>query len=37
MQALIIPTVMPFDYKNFITSYIGIPVYVLGYFGYKSE
>lgn len=26
---------MPFDYKNFITSYIGIPVYVLGYFGYK--
>lgn len=32
-----VPLVMPFDYKNFITSYIGIPVYVLGYFGYKCE
>ena len=28
---------MPFDYKNFITSYIGIPVYIFGYIGYKRE
>lgn len=28
---------MPFDYKLFITSYIGIPVYVFGYTGYKRE
>ncbi|WRT67563.1 uncharacterized protein IL334_004535 [Kwoniella shivajii] len=26
---------MPFNYKNFITNYIGIPVYVISYFGYK--
>ncbi|WWC88924.1 uncharacterized protein L201_003839 [Kwoniella dendrophila CBS 6074] len=26
---------MPFDYKTFITNYIGIPVYVIAYFGYK--
>jgi yeast amino acid transporter len=26
---------MPFAYKSFITSYIGIPIYVLGYVGYK--
>ncbi|ORY35551.1 putative amino acid transporter [Naematelia encephala] len=26
---------MPFDYKSFITHYIGIPVYVFGYTGYK--
>ena len=24
-----------FDYKNFITGYIGIPVFVISYFGYK--
>lgn len=24
-----------FDYKNFITGYIGIPVYIISYFGYK--
>ena len=24
-----------FDYKSFITSYIGIPIYILGYVGYK--
>lgn len=24
-----------FDYKNFITGYIGIPVYLVSYFGYK--
>jgi amino acid transporter len=29
--------VLEFDYKNFITSYIGIPVYVFGYLGYKRE
>lgn len=28
---------MPWDYKNFITSYIGIPVYVLGYGGFKRK
>ena len=28
---------MPFDYKLFITSYIGIPVYVFGYIGFKCE
>lgn len=28
---------MPFDYKSFITHYIGIPVYIFGYLGYKSE
>jgi amino acid transporter len=26
---------MLFDYKSFITHYIGIPVYVFGYAGYK--
>ncbi|TYJ51597.1 hypothetical protein B9479_007822 [Cryptococcus floricola] len=26
---------MPWDYKTFITNYIGIPVYVIGYCGYK--
>jgi len=26
---------MPFAYKTFITHYIGIPVYVFGYLGYK--
>ncbi|WVQ82813.1 hypothetical protein IAT38_004945 [Cryptococcus sp. DSM 104549] len=26
---------MPFAYKSFITNYIGIPVYVIGYCGYK--
>lgn len=26
-----------FDYKSFITHYIGIPVYVFGFLGYKSE
>lgn len=26
---------MPFNYKLFITAYIGIPVYVFGYLGYK--
>jgi amino acid permease len=26
---------MPFAYKTFITHYIGIPVYVFGYIGYK--
>ncbi|KAK6908424.1 amino acid transporter [Kwoniella mangroviensis CBS 10435] len=26
---------MPFDYKTFITNYIGIPVYVIAYVGYK--
>lgn len=24
-----------FDYKLFITSYIGIPIYIIGYCGYK--
>ena len=28
---------MPFNYKLFITAYIGIPVYVFGYLGYKCE
>jgi len=28
---------MPWDYKNFITAYIGIPVYIIGYTGYKRE
>ncbi|ODO00384.1 hypothetical protein I350_07021 [Cryptococcus amylolentus CBS 6273] len=26
---------MPWDYKTFITNYIGIPVYVIGYCGFK--
>ncbi|WVW78053.1 hypothetical protein I302_100004 [Kwoniella bestiolae CBS 10118] len=26
---------MPFNYKNFITHYIGIPVFVIGYFGFR--
>jgi len=26
-----------FDYKSFITHYIGIPIYVFGFFGYKCE
>nr|ODN85718.1 amino acid transporter [Cryptococcus depauperatus CBS 7841] len=26
---------MPWSYKSFITNYIGIPIYVIGYFGYK--
>ncbi|WVF69395.1 hypothetical protein IAT40_004171 [Kwoniella sp. CBS 6097] len=26
---------MPWAYKTFITNYIGIPVYIIGYFGYK--
>lgn len=26
---------MPFAYKSFITNYIGIPIYVFGFFGYK--
>ncbi|WVQ72226.1 hypothetical protein IAR50_001775 [Cryptococcus sp. DSM 104548] len=26
---------MPWDYKTFITNYIGIPVYVIGYCSYK--
>jgi amino acid transporter len=25
----------PFDYKSFITHYIGIPIYIFGYIGYK--
>lgn len=25
----------PFDYKSFITHYITVPVYIIGYFGYK--
>jgi amino acid transporter len=28
---------MPFDVKSFITSYIGIPVFVFGYLGFKRE
>jgi amino acid transporter len=28
---------MPFQYKSFITHYIGIPVYVFGYIGYKRK
>jgi amino acid permease len=28
---------MPFAYKTFITHYIGIPIYVFGYLGYKRE
>jgi len=28
---------MPFAYKSFITSYIGIPVYVIGYCGYNRQ
>jgi amino acid permease len=28
---------MPWDYKSFITHYIGIPVYVISYIGYKCE
>jgi amino acid transporter len=28
---------MPFEYKSFITHYIGIPVYVFGYLGYKRK
>jgi amino acid permease len=27
----------PFDYKSFITHYIGIPIYVFGFIGYKRE
>ena len=28
---------MPFDIKTFITSYIGIPVFVFGYLGFKRK
>jgi amino acid transporter len=28
---------MPWDLNTFITHYIGIPVFVVGYFGFKSE
>lgn len=28
---------MPFAYKTFITHYIGIPIYVFGYLGFKRE
>lgn len=28
---------MPFAYKSFITHYIGIPIYVIGFFGYKCK
>lgn len=28
---------MPWDYKSFITNYIGIPIYAIAYIGFKRK